>query len=58
MHGNGSKPHQGKLRLDIREKFFTKRVGKHWNKCPREVVMAPSLLVFKKHLDNALRYVI
>ena len=36
----------------------TERVVKHWNKLPREVVMAPSLLMFKKHLDNTLSYVI
>ncbi|KAK4808519.1 hypothetical protein QYF61_005836 [Mycteria americana] len=41
-------------RLDIRKKFFTERVSK----LPREVVMAPSLSVFKKHLNNALRYTV
>ena len=53
-HGNGSKLHQGRFRLDIRKHFFTKRVLKHWNRLPREEVDAPSLSVSKRHLDNAL----
>ena len=51
---NGSKLCQGRFRLDIRKHFFTKRVVKQWNSVLKEVVNAPSLSVFKRHLDNAL----
>lgn len=54
IQGNGLKLCQGKFRSDTREKFFTKRVLKHWNKLLWEVVTAPSLWVLNKHLDNAL----
>jgi len=38
--GNGSKLKED--RLDIRRKFFTMRVVKHWNRLPRGAVDAPA----------------
>jgi len=52
--GNGFKRKKGRFRLDIRKKFFTMRVVKHWPRLPREAGAAPSLAGFKARLDGAL----
>jgi len=52
--GNGCKLKEGRFRLDIRKKFFTMRVVKHWPRLPREAVAAPSLAGLKARLDGAL----
>lgn len=53
--GNCLKLHQGGFRLDIKKKFFTQRVVKHWSMLPREVVELPSLEMFRRWVDVVLR---
>ena len=53
--GNGFRLKEGRLRLDVRGKFFTQRVVRCWNSCPERLwVPRPSLEVFKARLDGAL----
>jgi len=47
MRGNGFKLGKGRFRLDIKKKLFTVRVMRHWNRLPRQVVVAPSPEAFK-----------
>ncbi|KFW82543.1 hypothetical protein N305_07790, partial [Manacus vitellinus] len=51
---NGFKLKEGRFRLDIRRKFLTVRVLRHWHRLPREAVDAPPLKMFKARLDGTL----
>jgi len=55
---NGLALHQGKFRLDIKNNFFSDRLVRHCSRLPREVVVLPSLEMFKKRVDAVLRDVI
>ena len=54
MRENGYKLEEGRFRLDIRKKFFSVGVVRHWNRLPSEVVDVPSLEAFRARLDRAL----
>ena len=56
--GNGFKLSQGRLRLDIRRRFFTQRAVMHCNRLPREFVDAPSLDAFKARLAVRREHVV
>lgn len=48
------KSFQGRFRLDIRIKLFSRRLLRYWNRLPMALVESPSLEVFKKYADVTL----
>ena len=52
--GNGFKLEEGRFALDIRKKFFTVSVVRHWNRLPNDTVDAPFLKALTTGLDGAL----
>ena len=50
--GHNFKLYTQRSRLDIRSKFFSRRVVNDWNSLPSEVVNAKSTEIFKKQLDK------
>jgi len=52
--GNGFKLKESRFRQDVRKKFFTVKVVKHWPRLPGEVVDAASLETFAARLDGAV----
>jgi len=55
---NGFKLNGGRFRLDVKKKFFTRSVVRHWNGLSRQIVNAQSLELFKFRLDGALNNLI
>lgn len=45
---------QERVNLEIRKKFFTVGVVKHWHRSTRELADAPSLETFEIRLDRTL----
>jgi len=43
-----------RLRLDVRRKFFTQRVMRHWHRLPRDAEDVPSSETFKARLEGPL----
>ena len=54
MRGNGFKLKEDRFWLDIRKKYFTVRVVRHWNRLHSVVVDDLSLKTLKARLDQAL----
>jgi len=48
----GFKVSDRRFGLGVKGKFFTERVGRCWNRMPREAADAPSLEMFKTRLDG------
>lgn len=55
MRQNVLKLCQGRLRSDLRKRFFTGAVTEHWNRLPKDVVGSPSTEVLRKCVAVAPR---
>lgn len=55
LRGSGFRLLQRRFRLDIRKNFFTESVAKLWSRLSREVMKLPSLEIFERHENVALK---
>jgi len=56
LRGHSEKLFKKRSRLDIRKCFFTNRVINEWNALSEEMIKCENVNIFKKKLDNHLRY--
>ena len=54
MRRHGFKLEKSRVSLDIKKKFITLSVVRHWKRLASEAVDVPSLKAFKARLDGAL----
>lgn len=47
-------PTETRFRLEMRKKFITVRIVRHWNRVSREIVDVQCLALFKVRLNGAL----
>ena len=55
---NSHKLTESRFRLDVRKHYFTVRAARIWNQLPSKVVLAVTLGVFKRRLDEHLAGVV
>lgn len=58
MWGNSLELHHWTFGVNFRKNFLTRKQVKHLNRLSREVMEFPSLKIFKRSVDMALRDVV
>ena len=52
--GSDNKEEHGKFHIYMKKYLFTVSMTEHWNRLLKEIVGAPSLAIFKTHLNALL----
>lgn len=58
MRQNVLKLYRGRLKTDIRRRFFIGRVIKHWNRLPKVMVESPSMEMLRKKKKKSVKSVV